>query len=213
MRAAVPDRLTRESVSVAARHLAERDSDLAGILAEHGPPPLWQRPAGFATLFRIILEQQVSLASARSLCRRVTASLGAITPERLDGAGESGLRALGLTRQKAAYSVDAARHVLDGRLDFRALARMEDDAARQMLMRVKGIGPWSADIYLLMALRRPDVWPVGDLALVSAARAVKKMRTEPSAARLERLCRGWRPYRAVAARMLWQYYLARRRHS
>jgi len=200
--------LTRQSLAAAARLLARRDEDLAGILSAHGPPPLWRRPGGYRTLFRIILEQQVSLASARSLGQRVEAILGGVTPARMIEVGEPGLRSLGLTRQKSAYCVDAARHVLDGRLVFRRLARQDDAQARDMLMHIKGIGPWSADIYLLMALGRRDVWPAGDLALVETLRRVKRLRGALPADRLERIAAAWRPYRAVAARMLWQHYLA-----
>lgn len=168
---------------------------------------MWGRPAGFETLARIILEQQVSLASAASTFRRIDAGLGAVTPALCAAAGEARIRALGVTRQKAAYLVLLGRAVQSGAIDLAALGRLPDDAVRAALIRLKGIGPWSADIYLLMALRRPDVWPVGDLALATAARAVKGLRRRPTPATLARLAEPWRPYRSVAARMLWQHYL------
>lgn len=202
--------LTRPSLAEAALTLAGRDASLARILKTHGTPPLWSRPAGFPTLVRIILEQQVSLASARSIYRRVSSALGEVTPQRFVRAGEEGLRAQGLTRQKAAYCMAAAGALLDGSLDLGSVATASDAEARASLLRVKGIGPWSADIYLLMALRRPDVWPTGDLALVSAVRRLRRLPRRPTTQRLEAIADRWRPYRSVAARMLWQYYLAER---
>ena len=200
--------LTRARLAAIARDLASRDEDLAGILAACGPPPLWSRPAGFATLIRIILEQQVSLASARSLYDRTHQALGEISPGRFLAAGEDGLKALGFTRQKAAYCWTAARAILEGDLELEMLSSVGDEAARVALTRLKGIGPWSADIYLLMALRRPDVWPSGDLALVTALRRLKRLRGPITPRRIESIASAWRPYRSVAARMLWQYYLA-----
>jgi DNA-3-methyladenine glycosylase II len=199
--------LTRAGVTAAAARLARRDTGLARILLRHGPPPLWSRPPGFATLARIILEQQVSLASAAAVYRRLRGGLGRVTSATVAAAGESRLRLLGVTRQKACYLVLLGEAVHNGGLDLAALSRMPDDEARAVLQRLKGIGAWSADIYLLMALRRPDVWPSGDLALASAARAVKGLRHRPSPDRLERLAEPWRPWRSVAARMLWQHYL------
>ena len=207
---AAPGRLTRASLAEAAGLLARRDADLADIMRAHGPPPLWSRPAGFRTLVRIILEQQVSLASARSTYRRAELALGEVTPTSFAEARESGLRSVGFTRQKACYCVAAAGAILDGTLSLAALSRASDVEARAALMRLKGIGPWSADIYLLMSLLRPDVWPTGDLALVSTVRSLKRLRGHPTAHRLESIAEGWRPYRSVAARMLWQRYLSGR---
>jgi DNA-3-methyladenine glycosylase II len=200
--------LTAGALASAAHRLARRDPDLRRVLRRHGPPPMWGRPAGFGTLARIILEQQVSLASAAATWRRIAAGLGGMTPELCAAAGVERLRALGVTRQKSAYLVLLGRAVASGSIDLAAVGRLPDDEVRAALLRLKGIGPWSADIYLLMALRRPDVWPIGDLALATAARAVKGLRRRPSPGRLLRLAEAWRPYRSVAARMLWQHYLA-----
>ena len=192
----------------AARHLGSRDGDLQSILKTHGPPPLWGRRPGFQTLIRIILEQQVSLASADATFRRLSARVTPLTAERLLVVGEARLRSFGVTRQKAAYCVHLAEAICGGRLDLDAVARMDDATAAGTLTRLKGVGPWTAEIYLLMALRRPDVWPAGDLALVQTVRRVKRLRKPPSPARMMKIAEGWRPYRSVAARMLWQHYLA-----
>ena len=202
-------RLTKESLASAARRLAGQDSDLARILDRYGEPPLWARKPGFPTLIRIILEQQVSLASARSMFMRLAARVAPFTASRFAELGEPYFRSLGVTRQKAAYCVHAARTITAGHLTLAAVGRMSDADARAALTRIKGVGPWTADIYLLMALRRADVWPSGDLALVSAVGRLKELgeRTTPHA--IAEIAERWRPFRSVAARMLWQYYLAR----
>jgi DNA-3-methyladenine glycosylase II len=204
-----PRALTRRRLTAAARVLAGRDPDLAAILARHGPPPLWDRPPGFASLVRIILEQQVSLASAKALEARIVRTLGPHAPEVFLERGEPGLRRLGLTRQKARYCVGLAAAVRDRAVDLAALERLDDERVAEALTRLDGVGPWTAQIYLLMVLLRPDVWPRGDLALVATLRSVKRLRRAPSPDRIAAIAETWRPYRSVAARMLWQEYLAR----
>lgn len=203
--------LNGKSLLEAARILTTRDPDLATILTHHGPPPLWARRPDFMTLIQIILEQQVSLVSAAAMFRRLSMNIGPFTPERFIEIGEPHLRALGVTRQKAAYCLHAARAIAEGRLNTTALSRMNDGAARAALMQVKGIGPWSADIYLLMALKRPDIWPLGDVALVTAITELKQLSSRPTLEEFVEIAEPWRPFRAVAARMLWQYYLAQRK--
>jgi DNA-3-methyladenine glycosylase II len=211
MKATGPDArpLTPARLREAAHALAARDGDLAAILERHGPPPLWGRPHGFASLVQIILEQQVSLASARAILKRLVETIGAPTPALLFEAGEERLRACGLTRQKAAYCHRLAAAALDGRLDLDVVRRLDDEQAIELLTRHDGVGPWTAQVYLLMSLRRPDVWPAGDLGLVNSMQIVKRLRHPPSRERALAIAAAWRPYRAVAARMLWQAYLAR----
>ena len=184
------------------------DPDLRGIVDRHGPPPLWARDPGFETLVRIVLEQQVSLASAEAARQRLVRAAGAIEPEAIVAAGEPMLREAGLTRQKARYIVALAGDVLSGGLDLDALAREDDDTARAGLMSALGVGRWTADIYLLMALGRPDIWPTGDLALAGAMRRAKSLPTIPTGADQLLIARAWRPWRAVGARILWHAYLA-----
>jgi DNA-3-methyladenine glycosylase II len=199
--------LTRETLSEGARALAARDPDLARIQERLGVPPLWGRRPGFSTLVRIILEQQVSLSAARTLFRRVTLRLGGMTPRIVVAAGESGLRDLGLTRQKARYCHGLAARIVEGDLDLPRVARLPDDAGRSILLSLPGIGPWSVDIYYLMALRRPDVWPRGDLALAAALQEIKRMRRLPAAETQLALAARWSPWRSIAARFLWAHYL------
>lgn len=201
-------RLNDARLAEAVRELAAIDTDLAGIAERHGTPPLWGRPPGFETLVRIILEQQISLSSAAAALERLVRAAGAVEPESIVALGEDGLRAVGQTRQKSRYVVGLARDVLDGRLDLDAVATADDDEARRLLTSVVGIGRWTADIYLLMALGRPDVWPTGDLALAGAMRRAKNLAALPTDAEQSIIAEPWRPWRAVAARLLWQAYLA-----
>ncbi|HKG48316.1 MAG TPA: hypothetical protein VKB02_16385 [Pyrinomonadaceae bacterium] len=202
--------LTQNSLALAARELAARDEMLAGIHATYGDPPLWRRAAGFTTLVHIILEQQVSLKSAKAMLVRLQAAVDPFTPVRFLELGDAHLRGLGVTRQKSAYLLDLSAAVVSGDLSFTKLARMSDDEARLVLTRIKGIGSWSADVYLLMAMRRADVWPAGDLALAVAMKELKGLAQRPGPLELEQLAEKWRPLRAVAARMLWQFYLGSR---
>jgi DNA-3-methyladenine glycosylase II len=175
-----------------------------------GPPPLWAREPGFPTLIHIILEQQVSLASARVAFERLKAACAPSTrtPERFLSFDDAELKAIGFSRQKTLYSRHLADAILQGRLDLDALARMPDEAVHTALLQLKGVGPWSASIYLLMALGRPDAWPSGDLALAVAAQRVKRLPSRPTPGDLEAMSEAWRPWRAVAARVLWHYYLS-----
>ncbi len=202
--------LTQKSLALAARELAARDEMLAAIHAEHGDPPLWRRATGFTTLVHIILEQQVSLKSAKSMLVRLDGAIQPFTPERFLELGDAHLRGLGVTRQKSAYLLDLSASIVKDELNFTKLARMSDDDVRVALTRIKGIGSWSADVYLLMAMRRADIWPAGDLALAVAMKELKGLASRPGPIELERLAEQWRPHRAVAARMLWQYYLGRK---
>jgi DNA-3-methyladenine glycosylase II len=188
--------------------LTERDGDLAAIVARHGRPRFWRREPGFATLVLIILEQQVSLASARAAFERLRARLGTVEPEGLLGLDDPALRAAGLSRQKARYCRELARAVRDGALPLQRLSVMQDDEARARLEAVTGIGRWTADVYLLSALGRRDVWPVGDLALVRAVQRVKGLGTRPAEDEMRSIGEAWRPWRAVAARLLWHEYLS-----
>lgn len=203
--------LDRRSLALGVGELGRMDADLAEVVRRFGPPPLWARRPGFATLVQIVLEQQVSLASAKAVFGRLQTTLGKVTPERVADAGVSTLRDVGFTAQKAGYCNDLAVEIHEGRLDLRAISRSDDARARERLMAIRGVGPWSADIYRLMALRRPDVWPDGDLALAESAKILKRLRKRPSVDRLRRMARAWKPWRSVAARILWHNYLSLRR--
>lgn len=194
----------------AARELSNRDADLAAVIRNYGLPPLWTRDPGFPTLVYIILEQQVSLASARALYERLKLAVRPFTPGRFLKLTEIEMRRLGFSRQKAHYTRLLAAAIQRKQFALHKLHELEDEIAREQLTALKGIGNWTADIYLLSALRRPDIWPVGDLALATAVQEVKRLRKRPAPEKLEKMSAPWRPWRAVAARLFWHAYLCKR---
>jgi DNA-3-methyladenine glycosylase II len=202
--------LTADSFRRHALELADRDPALGKVVAAHGLPDFWHRPASFATLVLFVVEQQVSLASAKAVFDRMHAALGGITPDTVLSADPDVLRATGLTRQKQRYVLLLAAAVDDGSLDLPALADMSDDEVRRRLLSLTGIGPWTADVYLLSCLRRADMWPVGDRALQVGVGEVLDLPATPTPLELEGLGERWRPLRAVAARLVWHDYLCRR---
>lgn len=206
----LPRQLTVRTLLSATEALSQGDPDLGGIVRQFGPPPLWARRPGFATLLRIILEQQVSLASARSMFDRLRLHVGAVTPEAVSALGVCGLRTIGFTTQKAGYCYGLAEAIRSGHLDLGAISRGSDEGGMEQLLEVRGLGPWSVGIYYLMALRRPDIWPRGDLALAVTVCRVKRLRTCPDHTELARLATRWAPWRSVAARILWHAYLSSR---
>jgi DNA-3-methyladenine glycosylase II len=199
--------LTEESFAQGVIELTRRDADLARIFQRLGAPPTWFRKPGFPTLVHIILEQQVSLASAQAAFDRLQEAASPLSPANFLMLDDPTLKAIGFSRQKAAYSRELAESILDGSLDLDALEQMEDDTVRSELLQIKGIGPWTADIYLLMALRRPDVWPSGDLALTKAMQSAKRLASRPTPGQMSEIALRWRPWRGIAARILWNDYL------
>ena len=202
--------LDAKAFTRACERLAASDPHLERVVAQHGIPAFWHRPPGFASLVLFIVEQQVSLASAKAVFDRIRALVGDVTPAQLAGADLAALRACGLTRQKLRYVTGLAHDVADGRLDLAAVADLDDDAARTSLLSIVGVGPWTADVYLLSCLRRPDVWPVGDRALQVGTGELLGMDEVPSPPSLGDVGERWRPLRSVAARLIWHEYLARR---
>ncbi len=195
-------RLWREGLTA----LTAADPDIAAAVAEAGEPVFELRKPGFPTLLRAIVAQQVSAASARAIWARVEAAVRPLTPEAFLALDETGMRALGFSRPKIAYATGLAEAIVSGRCDLQALAHLSDDAALAELVKLKGIGRWTAEVYLLFALGRPDVWPAQDLALAVAAQAIKRLPARPSFAEMDRLAETWRPWRSVAALLLWHYY-------
>jgi DNA-3-methyladenine glycosylase II len=202
--------LTQEGLLAAVEELATRDADLAGIVARHGPPPLWDREPGFPTLLHIVLEQQVSLASAQAAFDRLRAAADPLTPAGFLALTDAELLTIGFSRQKARYGRALAQAIDSGALDLDALPRLNDDAVHEALQAIPGIGPWTSTIYLLMVLGRPDVWPAGDMALQAAVAEVQGLGHRPNAIEMAALGAVWRPWRSVAARLFWHDYLARR---
>lgn len=190
--------------------LGEIDPDLNRVYQTHGPPPMWGRPQTYTTLVRIILEQQVSLAAAKGTFQRLGSRLSEkITPAGVLSIGFEELRQLGFSRQKARYAIDLAERMTSGTFSLAKLRRLDDNDARGEVMSLLGFGPWSADIYLLMALKRPDILPLGDLGLIKGVQeATGRTFAGPDA--IAQYAERWRPWRSVATRMIWQAYLGNR---
>ena len=199
--------LNRATFATAIDDLAGRDPDIGAIVERCGTPPFWSRPQGFATLVLIVLEQQVSLASARATFDRLLAILPELSPGAFLRLSDEELRGIGFSRQKTRYTREIARAIGDGSLPLARLARRPDESVRSLLTAIKGVGDWTADVYLMTALRRPDLWPVGDLALVRAICEIKQIESPAPREALLAVGESYRPYRSVAARLYWHHYL------
>ena len=190
--------------------LAASDSKLASAIDRFGEPVFWHRPPGFATVVLFILEQQVSLASGAAAFNRLRNRIGEVTPEAVLRPTDEELRADGFSRQKTRYVRELARATLDRRIDLAGLESKSDDDVRRELIGLIGIGPWTADVYLLSCLRRADVWPVLDRALQVSTGEVLGLASAPDPATLLDIGERWRPHRSTAARIMWHSYLSRR---
>jgi DNA-3-methyladenine glycosylase II len=211
-----PDSLTPLTVATltsAVDELASRDGDLAAIVERYGYPPLWAREPGFPTLVHLILEQQVSLASALAAFDRLRAAVEPLTPAGFLELDDRRLREIGFSRQKTRYARALAAAVDDGSLDVPGLAGQPDAEVDRELCALPGIGPWTTTIYRLMVLGRPDAWPVHDIALAQAIADVRGLESRPTPSAMDELAEHWRPWRAVAARLLWHEYLSARGRS
>lgn len=200
-------KLTPESYQQGLLELAAREPVFSRILKQYGPPPLWDRPEGFPTLLHIILEQQVSLASAAACFRKLCERVDPLTPQGFLELDDVELKRIGFSRQKTAYGRYLATAILDQQLDLDALKTMEPVEVHQSLTSVKGIGRWTADIYLLMVLQHADIWPRGDLALAKAVQKGLNLPALPDTPTLEAMASAWEPWRAIAARLFWFDYL------
>lgn len=188
--------------------LVAADADFARVVADHGPPPSRKRDPGFGTLLRAIVYQQVSTAAGAAIWGRLESGLGEMAPAALLARDEAALRGFGLSRPKVKYARALAEALHGGTLDLDNLHLLEDEAAIAALVALPGIGRWTAEVYLLSALDRPDVMPAADVALMEAARQLKGLPERPNARQMYVLAERWRPWRSVAARLLWHYYRA-----
>lgn len=186
--------------------LGRRDVDLARAHLEAGTPALRKREPGFGTLLNIILSQQLSATAAQAIHKRLASLAGPVTPERFLALDDGSLRAIGFSRQKILYGRGLAQAIAEGRLDLARIQRMEDEEAIATIIQIKGLGRWSAEIYLLFALKRPDIWPVDDLAVTIALQRLKRLKVPPNRKRMLALAEPWRPWRSYAARLMWHYY-------
>ena len=204
------EQLNEKSLALACVGLAENHAALALVYNTYGPPPLWDRPTGFATLLQIILEQQVSLASAKACYDKLASHIGDVSPAKLLTLNDAALKTVGFSRQKTAYARHLSEAVIEKRINLDELHRLPDADVKAELVKLKGVGEWSSDIYLLMALLRPDVMPKGDVALHTAWHKLSG-EPRPTSDEFVRMAEKWKPFRSVAARLLWHYYLSERR--
>jgi DNA-3-methyladenine glycosylase II len=198
----------RDLLQRALSFLGKADKDFARAIEEVGPPPPRSRPAGFLGLLHVIVAQQVSTHAAKAISARLDQALKEKTPAAFLKLTDADLRAIGFSRQKVVYGRDLAAAFLDGRLSMPRLRRQSDDEVIAAITSVKGLGVWSAEVFLLFSLRRPDVLPAHDLGLIIAAQRMKRLNERPSPKELREIAEPWRPYRSYAARMLWHYYHA-----
>lgn len=194
----------REAEGIA--YLSEQDKDFAHALTIINPLPSRSRPPGFEPLVKIIVEQQVSLASAAAIWKRMEAAIQPFTPESILASSEEHLRDLGLSRQKAIYCHALANDLTSNRISLDILPQMDNAQILDILTSVKGIGRWTAEIYMIACLGRQDIWPAGDVALKIALQHLKKLENRPTVDEMDFHAEPLRPWRTLAARILWRYY-------
>jgi DNA-3-methyladenine glycosylase II len=200
--------VSERNIAAICIELAKIDPLFAIVFDKYGRPPLWDRPQGFVTLLNIILEQQVSLAPARACFDRLDRHLGGVSPAGLLDLDDATLKTIGFSRQKTAYARHLSEAVLAGGIAFEDLSNLPDSEVKAELIKLKGVGEWTSDIYLLMAMLRPDVMPRGDIALHEAYRRLTGAERRPASDEFVTMAKKWKPYRSVAARLLWHYYLS-----
>ena len=190
--------------------LARKDAGLKAIIREHGYPPMWTRPNRFQTLVLTILEQQVSLASAYAAFKKLKEKIGYVTPAKLLQLSDEEMRACYFTRQKMGYARGLAQAVQSGQIRLSAMASLPDEAVREQLIQLKGIGHWTIDVYLMHALQRTDLFPLGDIALVNSLKEIKGLPKDISKEKMLAIAEPWRPYRTIASMILWHAYIQKR---
>jgi len=201
---------TKNNFNSLCNKLAKKDEDLKTIIKKFGYPPVWTRTASFQTLIHIILEQQVSLASARAALNKLNERLGIITPKKMLALSDKELKACYFSRQKVVYAKCLAQAIVSKQINLKELSTLDDAGIRQQLKEIKGIGDWTVDVYLLFALHRTDIFPLGDLAMVNSLKELKGLRKETKREELLKLSESWKPYRSIATMLLWHYYIRKR---
>lgn len=204
------NRFSTETFTKICTLLAKKDEDLAAIIKQYGFPPMWSRPATFQTLILTILEQQISLASAYAAFKRLKEKVGYVTPQKILALTDEELRACYFTRQKIVYARELATAIKTKKLVLSRLTNLPDEAIRTELKKLKGIGDWTVDVYLMHALQRSDLFPLGDIALVNSMREHKKLGKDFPKEKMLQLAEPWKPYRTVATMILWHAYIKKR---
>lgn len=199
-----------ENFSSICKKLARLDSHLEGIILQHGLPPMWVRPNTFQTMVLFILEQQVSLASAYAAFKKLKDKIGYVTPAKILALTDAELRACYFSRQKIIYVRELADAVQKKRISLKQLSLLPDEEVRGQMILLKGIGHWTIDVYLMHALQRTDLFPLGDIALVNSLKEVKQLPKDISKEKMLAIAEPWRPYRTIAAMILWHAYIKKR---
>jgi DNA-3-methyladenine glycosylase II len=192
------------------KQLAAQDTSLDLIISAYGFPPMWTRPATFQTLILTILEQQVSLASAYAAFKKLKEKIGYVTPEKILRLTDEEMRSCYFTRQKMGYARGLAEAIQSKRIVLKKFSNLHDEEVRSILIQLKGIGHWTIDVYLMHALQRTDLFPLGDIALVNSLKEVKQLPKDISKEEMLKIAEPWRPYRTIAAMILWHAYIQKR---
>ena len=204
-------KLNEQKLKLACIELSIHHEEMAFVYNTYGVPPLWDRPTGFGTLLNIILEQQVSLASAKACFDKLAVNIGDVTPENLLALDDIDLKAIGFSGQKTAYARHLSEAIINRHIDLDGLDKLPDVEVKAELIKLKGVGEWTSDVYLLMAMLRPDVMPRGDIALHAAYQKLTGADKRPGSDEFVAMAVKWAPYRSIAARLLWHFYLSERR--
>lgn len=204
----MPQQFTSSTYHSICDELGKMDTDFSAVISSYGYPPMWSRPNTFETLVHIILEQQVSLASALSALNKMRERVRELTPARILLLTDLEFRECYFSRQKTAYTRYLAEAILSGQINLEEFKQMEDDDIRSQLCALKGIGNWTVDVYLMFVLQRTDILPLGDLAIVNAIKRLKGLPKETPKEELAIIGQEWQPYRTVASMLLWHYYLS-----
>jgi len=191
-------------------NLAKKDRHLYSIIKQFGYPPVWTRRANFQTLIHIILEQQVSLASAKAALNKLKEKIGTVTPKKLLALSDEELKSCYFSRQKTVYARCLGNALVSKQIILRTFSNLDDAEIRRQLKTIKGIGDWTVDVYLLFALQRADIFPLGDLAMVNALKEVKQLPKETKQEEILNLAERWRPYRSIATMLFWHHYIQKR---
>lgn len=192
-------------------HLANKDKHLKKILQQHSYPPMWKRKPNFETLIHIILEQQVSLASAKAALNKLKEKIKTITPKKLLTLTDAEMKACYFSRQKIIYARHLASSMMNGELSIKKITILHDDEIRNELKKIKGIGDWTVDVFLLMALQRADIFPVGDLAMMNSLKKSKQLPHHITKEEILKLSESWKPHRSIASMIFWHAYIEERK--
>ncbi|HEY4874842.1 MAG TPA: DNA-3-methyladenine glycosylase 2 family protein [Puia sp.] len=202
---------TEENFHELCDKLAKKDKHLKEIIKKHGYPPMWRRKPNFETLIHIILEQQVSLASAKAALNKLKEKIGTITPKKLLLLTDAEMKACYFSRQKIIYARHLASSIVNGELSIKKIQLLPDDEIRNELKKIKGIGDWTVDVFLLMALQRTNIFPTGDLAMMNSLKKTKQLPHHATKEEILLLAESWKPHRSLATMILWHRYLEERK--